>query len=1015
MRFETRRFIARGLSVALVGLAAVPLYARAVHAQTGPLSGFVFGDSNQNGTKDAGESFLQGVVVTATGSDASVSAATTDVNGAYQFTGLAASSFRIAFSTPAGLEPAPLGPDNGSSVQFVAAGGTANTAFSDPSEYCQSNPILAIVCFSQTGSSGAATQAALKTIAYNSTGIPAPGLATRLTMADVGSTFGLAYHRQSGKIFQGAFMKRGVALGTGGLGAIYATPAASGAPTVLATIPNAGTDPRTNTAAPNYWQHDSDSFASIHKLGLGDVDLSSDQSTLYVANLADNGVYSVAINADGTSGGISGPLSVPNPTACAAGQFHVFGLGVTGLRGLVGGVCTGPTTADLKGYVFEFAAVGTAASLSGPILTFPMNYPKGNVLEWCGTRPPGDGDYLPWDTITSDLDPDVRRCSSQTYSLVAPQASMTDLQVTDAGDLVLGFRDRFGDQTGYGLRSMNLLDVGLYEGMSGGDVLLACRSGSTWLLESNGVCGGRTGAGPGNAEGPGGGEFFSGEQFTGTHDETALGSLVRVPGKGEVVASVYDVSTTYQQGTIRLADSNGAVSGLTEIAPDAGSGNGPFGKSNGLGDMEALCDQAPVEIGNRVWLDANRDGQQNPAEVGIDGVAVELWKAGVKVGDATTGGGVYRFNATNVSGGVLPNMDYEVRIPNASGAGLQAPLANLTLTGPNAGADTSDSDATASATNAVIPVAASSIARSGQNNHTFDVGFAPVFALGNRVFLDDGAGGGIAGDGKQNGGEVGIANVTLKLCGADGAGSPTGAALGTTTTDSFGYYRFDGLVAGTYVVVVDVAGSAGLGNLLSSVGSSDPESGVDRDDSGKDALLPAGSSCSGGIASAPVILGPTAAEPTGETDKSAVPDVQTDPYSNLTVDFGFVTRLTPTPTTPGATTINLTPNPNPVAAAPAAPTTVAPTAVAPSTAAPTTVVSTTVAPVAPTTTPPPATVVTVDPAPPVVDIEADIALTGANDDQLVMLSFFLMLLGAALWFIGGRSGGSRVATSTRKR
>lgn len=58
MRFETRRFIARGLSVALVGLAAVPLYARAVHAQTGPLSGFVFGDSNQNGTKDAGESFL---------------------------------------------------------------------------------------------------------------------------------------------------------------------------------------------------------------------------------------------------------------------------------------------------------------------------------------------------------------------------------------------------------------------------------------------------------------------------------------------------------------------------------------------------------------------------------------------------------------------------------------------------------------------------------------------------------------------------------------------------------------------------------------------------------------------------------------------------------------------------------------------------------------------------------------------------------------------------------------------
>ncbi len=28
----------------------------------------------------------------------------------------------------------------------------------------------------------------------------------------------------------------------------------------------------------------------------------------------------------------------------------------------------------------------------------------------------------------------------------------------------------------------------------------------------------------------------------------------------------------------------------------------------GLGDLELLTDPAPVEIGNRVWLDSDRDG-----------------------------------------------------------------------------------------------------------------------------------------------------------------------------------------------------------------------------------------------------------------------------------------------------------------------------------------------------------------------------------------------------------------------
>ena len=39
-----------------------------------------------------------------------------------------------------------------------------------------------------------------------------------------------------------------------------------------------------------------------------------------------------------------------------------------------------------------------------------------------------------------------------------------------------------------------------------------------------------------------------------------------------------------------------------------------FLKANGLGDLIALCDEALIEIGNRVWFDANSNGRQDRAQ-----------------------------------------------------------------------------------------------------------------------------------------------------------------------------------------------------------------------------------------------------------------------------------------------------------------------------------------------------------------------------------------------------------------
>jgi hypothetical protein len=44
-----------------------------------------------------------------------------------------------------------------------------------------------------------------------------------------------------------------------------------------------------------------------------------------------------------------------------------------------------------------------------------------------------------------------------------------------------------------------------------------------------------------------------------------------------------------------------------------GTGDG-FGKASRLGDLDAYFGRAPVQIGNRLWYDVNRDGRQDADE-----------------------------------------------------------------------------------------------------------------------------------------------------------------------------------------------------------------------------------------------------------------------------------------------------------------------------------------------------------------------------------------------------------------
>ena len=95
-------------------------------------------------------------------------------------------------------------------------------------------------------------------------------------------------------------------------------------------------------------------------------------------------------------------------------------------------------------------------------------------------------------------------------------------------------------------------------------------------------------------------------------------------------------------------------------------------------------------------------------------------------------------------------------------------------------------------------------------------------------------------DGLMDNDELPVSSVLVKLYAADSGGAPTGAALLTDTTDSEGYYLFENLLAGRYVVVVDgtnFAENAVLDERHSSTGAgqnTDADSDIDRDDNGLD-------------------------------------------------------------------------------------------------------------------------------------------------------------------------------------
>ncbi len=852
------------------------------------ITGLVFLDADVNGVRSPTETGVGGVTVTVFDSSNTVQGTTpTGPNGGYVITPGGAGPYRVEFSTiPPALQPGPLGPDNGSTVQTVPGTPAANISLGlvDPAGAC-TNPIVATPCylsgdpFAPGSTSG--SNPVLVSLPYDSSGFTPP-INPDAPASQIGSVWGLAWQRTTQKLFSGAFLKRHVGLGPLGLGGLYVTDYSAGDPATtpptttpfidLAAlgVPVGAIGPRglpANGATPSL---DTEAFGLVAKAGLGDLDLSEDGNTLYAVNLAARTLLRIDISAYNTSG--TPPtatdittIPVPDPTpACVNGLARPFALKFRGGVLYVGVTCTaelGGTTANLRAVIYRYDPVASAFT---SVLDVPLDYTDGGAASF------GCRQFEPW------TDEPIFRTAGVNSCRRSPVVS--DLEFDVDGSLIIGIMDRAGHQFGHQnfLPTEQTLVVNF---AIGGDILRAANVGGVFVLENAGTT--PTGGGCGVNTvfgGIGGGEYYCGERFN-PHFETAMGGLALLPGSGELVAPVMDPLQIYSGGIRWFNNQTG--SGATSLLDPRGaelysaSVIGSFGKANGLGDVELLCAVPPVEIGNFVWMDSNANGIQDPGEMPMGGVAVQLVAPdGVTIlGTAITdASGAYLFSSAIEPSSTSMIFGIAGLTPNTSGYTLRLDLTQSAVGGkapttPNAGVnDAIDSDATTVGTNAVIPVNTDAPGA----NHSYDFGLTAL-TLGNLVWLDTN------NNGVVDVGEPGIPGLTVNLYGDPNDDCAPDDIVITSKTDGSGHYLFTDLPAGNYIVEIIPPASfvSSTGAIGSAMGPSepalDPDTDINNDDNGTRFTPMSVRSC------AVTLAGGT--EPTSDDDAST--------NTNLSVDFGL--------------------------------------------------------------------------------------------------------------------------------
>ena len=816
---------------------------------SGNLGGTAFGDFNYDGIEDSGTVGIPNIDVHlfaptgVNGASVLTSSTTTDEFGHYTFSGLTdGEQYRVEFHLPTYLsslkqytEGGSDGVNNTTGTQMATVPNCdVDAGFAFAEDFYGNNPYMAATCFVNANpdpvvppADDADNPSFEKTVVWfrwDDTGSTVEPLELA-NAGQTGSVYGMAFNRFTQKLYTSAFIKRHTGLGPLGLGGIYeidindinaavVTPFLDVASiginvgsidnNVVRGLPDMLNDP----------SNDATAFDKVGKEGIGAIAVDEVANAIYFVNLFDKAVYRIALDSD------NDPATAPTATdvtsftlpadPCSNGEFRPFSVNVHRGELYVGGNCDGAaggTAADLTAYIYRLD--GTSFT---QIATADLDYTKGYAANEndCDNFP----GWFPWESTLPAT------CSgSGSETLVYPTPLLSDFQFDTDGSLILGLMDRMGHQVGY--RNYPLTgQTPLISIVSGGDILRLYNNSGTFEQESNGTAGPITSAGAGNAQGPGGGEFYFMDVFAGPSDnipfpphiETAQGDLAVFPGSNQVATTSLDpYSTLFNSGGVNWMDNeNGTIRPEGYVLYRSSTSDiSTFSKGNGLGGLITLGESAPAEVGGVAWNDANSDGIQDGNEGVLANINVALYSAaGVQLTTTmTNANGTYAFGGTDLE----LNTDYYL----VFGEGGQFDTndgslnSNLYITVANTGMftnpDRNDSDiimtpsGVAGDAFTTYPSIFFTTGSEGWISNDMDAGFTPdnlnpIAGIGGTIFSDN------DDDGIQDGpvnGEGGISGVTVSIF------DTNDVLIGTTTTDADGNYYIRNIPAGDYYVSVD--------------------------------------------------------------------------------------------------------------------------------------------------------------------------------------------------------------------
>lgn len=694
-------------------------------------------------------------------------------------------------STPAHLDGEG---DAGPTTQIVdlTSSVALNISVINPTSYTCSpeNAYAMATCFvngdSQPVDSPSHNMDALVGFPYTASGAAFPGTAMTYvepdhlaTMGQIGSTWGLAWSQQTEQVYVGSFFKRHVALGPLGLDGIYRVDFSTGTPAVEnwmkltdsfgIDVGNSVIPSREERALPTGLispSRDSAAWPLIATVGLGDVDLVTDEALdpagfdgdgwidreyLFVMNLYERAVHVI----DPVAGSLVLTYDIPTPSpVCTNGTHRPWAVDYRDGEMYVGLVCDGSGNTDavkdsldvnsnLEAIIYKYDLVvdlgaetipTTPSATPETILRFALDYQKGSV--WSGAGCPSKSNWHSWrDTVSPGP------AGSSSWARCWPTPILADIDFSDDGNMLIAMMDRSSHQWGFKNVSPDPTDTyELYQGMSGGDMLMACPDANgNFVLENDATCGNLVSTNTlTRNDGPGGKEFFWGDswprQSSGGHQETANNGIAVLPGTNEVIAAGMDPygNRYHSAGGINwysTKDGTPRNPGYMLYASRGSNSpvdiNGTAGKSGGLGDVDLICPQMPTTIGDYVWLDEDGDGIQDPDEKPLVNVMVHLeLPNGSIVTTATDSNGNYFFDASR-------NQSYTIAfdptttttpLPN----GVSSDVLRPTLSNSVRSNDRNDSDidGTLVVAGKELPSLSMQTSRSGSSDQSIDAGFS---------------------------------------------------------------------------------------------------------------------------------------------------------------------------------------------------------------------------------------------------------------------------------------------------